>query len=88
VSRHFDTVATGFHLKEYTVAELVDMFRMVGFSRLRCRVGAKGRYVDIGPWLPRLLERVLSGLPAKPRRALADLAPVRAILNIRLIGYK
>jgi SAM-dependent methyltransferase len=88
VSRFFDDVATGFHLKEYTVAELSDLFSAVGFTHLRCRVGAKGHYSDIGPWLPRFVERVLGALPANARRAVADLAPVRALLNIRIIGYK
>ncbi len=88
VSRLFDDVATGFHLKEYTVAELADMFRAVGFRRLLCRIGAKGRYLGVGPWLPQLVERVLGWLPVGPRRTIADLAPVRAFLNIRLVGYK
>ncbi|MGF1491700.1 MAG: class I SAM-dependent methyltransferase [Microcoleaceae cyanobacterium] len=34
ISRYFDEVATGFHLKEYTVTELSDLFRAVGFSKV------------------------------------------------------
>lgn len=34
VSRYFDEVATGFHLKEYTVTELNDLFHAVGFSQV------------------------------------------------------
>lgn len=34
ISRYFDDVATGFHLKEYTVSELYSLFREVGFSKV------------------------------------------------------
>jgi hypothetical protein len=34
ISRYFDEVATGFHLKEYTVTELYKLFRTVGFSKV------------------------------------------------------
>jgi SAM-dependent methyltransferase len=33
ISKYFDEVATGFHLKEYTVTELSNLFRRVGFSK-------------------------------------------------------
>src|SRR2546425_9014273 len=33
ISRHFDAVATGFHLREYTRTELRDLFKAAGFSR-------------------------------------------------------
>jgi ubiquinone/menaquinone biosynthesis C-methylase UbiE len=34
ISWHFDAVATGLHLKEYTVTELYDLFRKVRFSEI------------------------------------------------------
>lgn len=34
ISRYFDRIATGFHLKEYTVTELARLFRTVGFSQV------------------------------------------------------
>lgn len=34
ISRYFDDVATGFHLKEYTVSELYQLFKQVGFSKV------------------------------------------------------
>ncbi|AFZ44038.1 Methyltransferase type 11 [Halothece sp. PCC 7418] len=34
ISKYFDEVATGFHLKEYTVTELYQLFRQVGFSQV------------------------------------------------------
>lgn len=32
ISKYFDSVATGFHLKEYTITELNKLFQQVGFS--------------------------------------------------------
>ncbi|HEY9597222.1 MAG TPA: class I SAM-dependent methyltransferase, partial [Cyanophyceae cyanobacterium] len=34
ISKYFDETATGFHLKEYTVTELYELFRAVGFSKV------------------------------------------------------
>lgn len=34
ISRYFDDVATGFHLKEYTVSEIYQLFKQVGFSKV------------------------------------------------------
>ncbi len=41
VSRNFDDVATGFHLKEYSVTELSQMFSAAGFRQLQALVGAQ-----------------------------------------------
>jgi len=35
VSVHFDDVATGFHLCEYTYGEIIDLLRAAGFKRFR-----------------------------------------------------
>jgi len=85
VSRHFDRVATGFHLKEYTVGELARLFSQVGFRRLRLYVGGRGRYVGT-PLAPvTATEAGLSALPYAPRRKAATLMPFRFI---RLLGEK
>jgi SAM-dependent methyltransferase len=85
VSRHFDRVATGFHLKEYTVGELAALFTQVGFRRLRLYAGGRGRYfgVPVGP--VSATEAGLSALPYAPRRKLANLMPFRFI---RLLGER
>ncbi len=88
VSRGFDDAATGFHLREYTVRDLTRLFREVGFRRLRCRVRWGRGYCEVPPGLPVLIETLLAPLPVRWRRAVADLAPVRAFLNIRLVGLK
>lgn len=88
VSRHFDLVANGFHLKEYTVGELSRLFRKVGFRTVHSLVGRKGAFAPM-PLVPVLaLEAALSLMPAKARRLVALTAPCRALLGVRLVATK
>jgi SAM-dependent methyltransferase len=85
VSKHFDRVATGFHLREYTVRELAGLFRAVGFSRLDIYLGGHGRFVR-SPVSPiSATERALEALPYGLRKRVASLMPFRII---RLVGTK
>jgi SAM-dependent methyltransferase len=47
ISVFFDDNATGFHLKEYTLGELITFFRQVGFRRLMALVGSRGMYAPL-----------------------------------------
>lgn len=85
VSRHFDRVATGFHLKEYTVGELAALFSEIGFRRLRLYVGGRGRYLGVPIAPVTATEGALAQLPYAPRRKAANLMPFRFI---RLLGQK
>jgi SAM-dependent methyltransferase len=87
ISAHFDSVATGFHLKEYTVAELSQLFRKVGFRKVQTLLGWQGVCVP-APVAPVVAgEAILGLLPPGPRRALGRTAG-RAFLGIRLVGTK
>jgi SAM-dependent methyltransferase len=88
VSKYFDHVATGFHLKEYTVGELRGLFRRAGFSTTRTYVGAKGRYVVLPAFVITSVETILRTLPFAPRAAIARSVPFRLLLGIRLVGTK
>lgn len=78
VSKYFDEVATGFHLKEYSVTELNDLFRKVGFSKVNLYKSYKQNYLAI-PLNPLTLsvfkgcEELLSILPFPLRRKIANL---------------
>ena len=91
ISRFFDETATGLHLKEYTWTELARLFAQSGFAKVRA-LGATSR--GVYRWPLRLIarcERILEGVPAKRRRRVAGLLPVKALLcgsNIRLMGVK
>ncbi len=88
VSRYFDPVATGFHLKEYSVGELTRMFRQVGFRKIRAAVGGKGRMI----WIPtaplRVVETVLDALPFRLRRRVARSIAFRWMLGARLAAQR
>jgi SAM-dependent methyltransferase len=87
ISAHFDSVATGFHLKEYTVAELSQLFRRVGFRKVQTLLGRQGVCIP-APVAPVVAgEAVLGLLPPGPRRALGRTLG-RAFLGIRLLGTK
>jgi SAM-dependent methyltransferase len=88
VSRHFDLVATGFHLKEYTVGELNRMFRKVGFRKVHSLLGRKGVFAPMPVAPVSALETALSLLPPKARRQVALTAPCRAFLGVRLVATK
>jgi len=47
ISKYFDNVATGFHLREYTNKELYQLFKFVGFSKIESFLGENGIYVKI-----------------------------------------
>src|SRR5262249_44529639 len=63
VSRYFDSVATGFHLKEYDYGELRDLFLQAGFESTRAWVGVKGCFFAVPGPMVSVGERVLGGLP-------------------------
>ncbi len=88
VSMHFDTVATGFHLKEYTITELCHLFQTTGFSKVRLLVSLKNIRVFL-PVLPvKICEKMLSALPYSLRKSLATRRPAAKLLGIRLVGTK
>jgi SAM-dependent methyltransferase len=88
VSKYFDVIATGFHLKEYTNSELSKLFRRVGFSRVRAYIGARGKYRSF-PVLPlAFCEIMLDKTPYALQKIMARTLPFRVLLGIRLVGVK
>lgn len=89
VSRHFTPDPTGFHLKEYTITELGNIFRKVGFSTVKAHVGGNGRYlpgIGLAPFTA--LETLLTLLPRKVRLSITTTFVFRMLLNVRVAGYK
>jgi len=71
ISRYFDSVATGFHLKEYTFREMRAVFRAAGFRATRLRIWVRGRTYPFPRLLAHGLERLLGLLPARARHRVA-----------------
>ena len=69
ISRYFDSVATGFHLKEYTAGELIDLFTREGYRDVSVLVSARGRRILVNPRGIRLLEFFLASAPRSIRRS-------------------
>jgi SAM-dependent methyltransferase len=85
ISKYFDETASGFHLKEYTGAELVELFRMVGFSKTHPYVGGRGAL----RWVPiRTYEAILSRLPYSARRRIVAWLPFGVLWDIAIVGTK
>jgi SAM-dependent methyltransferase len=88
ISRYFDPVATGFHLKEYTVGELSRLFREVGFRTVRTLLGGRGVFVAMPAGPVSASEAVLQLMLPKVQRAIGLTLPCRALLGIRLVATK
>ena len=88
ISGHFDDHATGFHLKEYTIGELVKLFRRVGFREVKLYVATQGKAKAI-PTLPfRMIEALLAPIPRGLRIRLAYAVRPRVLFSFRLLAIK
>ena len=88
ISRHFDEVATGFHMKEYTTTELASLLRSSGFRKIRSYVGAKGHYFAVPQLFLIALEKLLDTMPFRLRTNIGRRVPMRQLLEIRMVGWK
>lgn len=88
ISRHFDQVATCFHLKEYTVRDLWNVFRSVGFSEFRILAGGRGRYRAVDARVATVLERALGRVPIRSRCTLVSRLHLNAVLGIRVVAAR
>lgn len=88
ISAHFDDVATGLHLKEYSARELRRLLLDSGFAAVRFYAGARGWFVPVPYALLALLEAALARLPRPVRRRLRRFPPLRALLGVRALATK
>jgi SAM-dependent methyltransferase len=85
VSRYFDKVATGFHLKEYLYRELVPIFKHVGFRKVDAIIGVKQRYARIPGSFIVIAEGFVELVPKPIRKR----RPIQSLFSgITLIGTK
>jgi SAM-dependent methyltransferase len=89
VSKYYDEVATGFHLKEYSILELYKLFKEVGFSKVKAWIGLLGIYLPVPVPLLAFMEKIILRLPKNLRKPVARTVPFRVFLNmIRMVGIK
>jgi SAM-dependent methyltransferase len=72
ISRHFDTTATGLHLKEYTISEEVDLLAEVGFTVSLFSSYYGFRILSLPKQPVRAFESFLEALPRRVRRPAAS----------------
>jgi len=88
ISRFFDTDARGFHMKEYTNADLTNLLTEGGFSRVQLLCGARGRLFLVPASPVASLEHLLGGLPFALRHRIAKAPIVRQILGVTVVATK
>jgi len=88
ISAYFDDEARGFHLREYSLREVVAILREAGFGRIRTYVGARGFFVRFPRMALEALEAALETLPVRLRRQVAGAKPMRALLGLRVAAVK
>jgi SAM-dependent methyltransferase len=88
VSKYFDLVARGFHLKEYTIAELEQLFLGVGFGRVLAYPRFRGRSLRLPLGFLKGFERCFGWLPARVRRRFGYAPIVRNLLSPPLRAIK
>ena len=88
VSQHFDDIATGFHLREYTNSELVSFFQQVGFRKFSCFVGYQGWGIHVPLAGVKSLESLVNAIPKAFRRTIARFPPIRIALGVKLFAIK
>ena len=88
ISAFFDDEPRGFHLKEYTLPEILAVFRAAGFPKAHVYVGARGHFMRVPALFVRAIEAALQAMPAALRRRLADMKVFRALLGLRVAAIK
>jgi SAM-dependent methyltransferase len=85
ISRHFDRVATGLHMKEYSLADLQEIFYRAGFSGVDALITFHGYRLSPGlavaPWI--WIERIIGKLPGYLRRKTALLLTAVKIVAVK-----
>jgi SAM-dependent methyltransferase len=88
ISQYFERTASGFHLKEYTIAELRAIFRRAGFRRTVQYARLRGVYFAVPAWLTSLVETAFGALSPAARSRLSHNKLLRGLLEIRLVAWK
>ena len=78
-------VANGFHLKEYTNAELCALFRAAGFRKWQTFAGARGKYLQAPVGLMNFAEQLFRRVPVDLRKRSRLL---RMLLGVRIVGQR
>ena len=88
ISKYFDSVATGLHLKEYTNTEIEKLFKQVGFTTIKKYLYIRGSRLLLPLIFAKCLESLLSRLPVLLCKKVARFAPIHAMLGANVVAIK
>lgn len=87
VSRGFDNIATGLHLREYDGREIRKMFLDVGFRKVMFYAGGRGHYIRMPVSAVLLIEAVFEHLPRAVRNRIPGLVSY-VILGLNVVAMR
>jgi predicted SAM-dependent methyltransferase len=89
VSRYFDAVAVGTHMKEYTYAELLRLFADAGFVDVRILIAPRAFRLGVLPrFIALALERLLGAVPRDLHTRICRSSLARALMGATIIARK
>ncbi|HTB12878.1 MAG TPA: class I SAM-dependent methyltransferase [Bryobacteraceae bacterium] len=88
ISRYFDTVATGLHLKEYTIGELAKLYRDTGFQEVWVEKSLKSLRVPVPVPAMRLAEGIVGSMPWAVRSRLGRSRRFFWAMEVSVAGRK
>ena len=88
ISRTFDDVATGFHLREYTAPDIRAIFLKSGFGEIRFYAGGRGRYVRMPNSVALSAEAAFERLPRNVRCRTRDWTLAHVIFGLNIVATK
>jgi hypothetical protein len=88
ISRHFDREATGLHLKEYSMTDLLKLFRSIGFRRVWIERMVQGHRIPFPTFPARVMEAVLELIPWRVRTPIARTYLMMRLLDVSVMGQK
>ena len=88
VSRYFDRVSTGLHLKEYTVGELMRLFGRNGFREVSVLFSIRHRYMRVPGATARVVELIVAALPHSRLKSVIGSSVFQRLLATRVVAAR
>lgn len=88
ISRGFDDVATGLHLREYNAHEIRTMFLSAGFSQVKFYAGGRGHYVPLPNVVALSSEATFERLPRAVRQRARNSIAANALFGLNIVATR
>jgi SAM-dependent methyltransferase len=88
ISQFYDSVATGFHLREYDFRGLSNAFLEAGFRQVEILLVRKGKVISYPKTLAFSIEKIFQLFPDNIRKRITKKSKVGAFLSIKMLAIK